>query len=279
MAEILNLEQGSQEWLDARRQYRTASETPAVLGVKGAFGSKLDVRRAKRGIDKADNAAMAHGRDKEPIALAALCERTNMTFEPCVMVKGQYLASLDGRTQSGNIIAEIKCPFMGLGSKLWMEAAGMGEVPEHYWYQVQHQLMVSGADRAYFYVYVSPEHTCLLEVLPDPESWAEIRAAWDEFWKSLDEREDTEWQEAAIEFQKAYKEAEKASERLDAAKATLKGLAGGMTTSGGGVIVTRIEKAGSIDWKKVQAELLPEADIEPFRKPTSVEFRVSLSKE
>ena len=65
-------------------------------------------------------------------------------MEPLVLAEGDYSASLDGITLDGALILEVKCPVKGQASELWKQVAA-GELPDHYYWQVQHQLMVSDA--------------------------------------------------------------------------------------------------------------------------------------
>ena len=97
------------------------------------------------------------------------------------MVDGEYSASLDGITFDGSLLVEIKSPLRGANSALWQQVV-QGDVPRHYWLQVQHQLMVSGAERAEFYVFNGDAREGMtLEVLPEAEAFDRICAAWDAF--------------------------------------------------------------------------------------------------
>ena len=69
-----------------------------------------------------------------------------------VIEDGAYSASLDGMTLAGDLVLEIKCPMRGTRSDLWQDVS-QGQVPEHYRVQVQHQLMVSGAEKAHLWVF------------------------------------------------------------------------------------------------------------------------------
>ncbi|MBK6741430.1 MAG: YqaJ viral recombinase family protein [Haliea sp.] len=89
-------------------------------------------------------------------------------------------------TFDGSLLVEIKCPVRGAGSTLW-EQISQGEVPEHYRLQVQHQLMVSGAEQAELFVYDEDLGKGIaLPIHPDPESHEAIRAAWDRFMPHIE---------------------------------------------------------------------------------------------
>ena len=101
-------------------------------------------------------AAMLHGTQLEPQARAAYEALTGHVMQPLVLVDGEYSASLDGLTLSGDRVLEIKCPFSGRDSTLWKTVAE-GRLPEHYELQVQHQLHGAGADVADVYVFDGTE--------------------------------------------------------------------------------------------------------------------------
>ena len=54
---------------------------------------------------------MLHGTQLEPQARAAYEALTGHVMQPLVLVDGEFSASLDGLTLSGDRVLEIKCPF------------------------------------------------------------------------------------------------------------------------------------------------------------------------
>ena len=52
----------------------------------------------------------------------------------------------------GDLLVEIKCPFRGKDSMLWQQVE-RGEIPVHYRWQLEHQLMVSNAHKGHLYVF------------------------------------------------------------------------------------------------------------------------------
>src|ERR1035438_10465902 len=262
MSAILKLVQGTKEWHDHRARSRNASETPAVLGVspwQTPYGLWL-LRTGRKVQDVTP--AMQHGTQMEPAARAAYEKLTGQVMEPLVLQEGDYSASLDGITLEGNLILEVKCPVKGRASELW-KAVAASEVPAHYWWQIQTQLMVAGATLAHLYVYDGKEGI-LLDVKPKPETWRQITKAWDEFQQYLDSdtpppltdkdvrlRGDREWLGAASAYIAAKQAADDSAAALDAAKVALIGLASHSSEAGGGVKVTRFWKAGAVDYKKI----------------------------
>lgn len=180
--QIVTLSQNTPEWLAFRRKYRTASETPVVMGLSPRKTAARLAAEKFRGIKPANgNMATKHGHDNEAIARQALEQKLGKAFPAKVMVNGVYLASLDGLHEEGKEICEIKCPFSGCDGRTWKEAE-WGNIEAHYHAQVQHQLMVTGADVAHFWVWDSRSRAGLMiDVAPDPEWFNEIHRWWEWF--------------------------------------------------------------------------------------------------
>ena len=287
MSAVLKLVQGSPDWHAHRAQFRNASESAAVMGLNPwmtPYGLWL-VRTGRMTVPV--TAPMQHGTQMEPAARAAYEEQTGSVMQPLVLTDGDYSASLDGITLEGDLIVEIKCPYKGRASTLW-QAASVGEVPEHYGIQVQHQLMVSGAATAHLWVF-DGNTGLLVEIQPDEACMEAIRVAWDGFQTYLDadtpppltdrdtvERSDPAWKLAAGLFVEAKKKSEDAAEALDRARERLVGLASHASESGHGVTVTRFFKQGNVDYKKVPE--LKTVQLDDYRAAGRVEVRVTVAK-
>ena len=286
-ATIVKLVQGTPEWHAHRANYRNASETAAVMGVSPwqTPYQLWEIRTGKKTPEV--NAAMARGSALEPQARSAYEQLTGHVMQPLVLVEGSYSASLDGLTFDGQLIVEIKCPVKGKDSSLWQSVA-QGDVPEHYGWQIEHQLMVSGAALAHLYVFDGQEGI-LLEVPSQPERWREIHTAWEEFMRCIETdtppalterdkviRKDGAWQTAAETYVKLKAEADRLAQQLDTAKTALINLASHPTEAGFGVSVTRFWKQGNVDYKKVPE--LNGVDLEAYRKQGGFETRVTVGK-
>ena len=116
---------------------------------------------------------MLRGTQLEPQAREAYEQLTGHVMQPLVLVEGDYSASLDGITFDGGLMLEIKCP-ISKDSKLLAEA-NAGRVPISTYWQIQTQLLVSGAELAHLYVYDGTAGI-LLEQLPEASAWDAIRA-------------------------------------------------------------------------------------------------------
>jgi len=287
MNTIQKLEQGTTEWHEHRAKYRNASETPAVMGAS-PWMSVYDLWLLKTGRKtQQETEAMRHGTAMEPLARLAYEVETGVIMQPKVMVNGQYSASVDGITLNGELLVEIKCPYQGQVSELWQQAK-QGIAPEHYYLQVQHQLMVSGAKLAHLWVYDGSKGI-KIQITPDPKAFEHIKSAWDDFQVLLDTdtppplseqdtllREDDDWKLAAEQFVTLKSKAEEAAKQADEAKARLIRIASHSRETGSGVSVTRYWKQGSVDYKSIPALRLVELD--SYRGPTKEEVRVTVSK-
>ena len=119
MSKIIQLKQGSAEWLAYRLTMRNASETAAVLGVS-PWSTPYQLWLLKTGRrQQTVTPAMQHGTNLESAARAAYEEQTGTIMQPLVLQDGAYSASLDGMTLEGDLIVEIKCPVRGQDSALW----------------------------------------------------------------------------------------------------------------------------------------------------------------
>ena len=284
MSTIVRLVQGSAEWHEHRRTHRNASETPIVLGVS-PWTTPYQLWQQKLGLATAEvNPAMLNGTEREPAARAAYERLTGLTMQPLVMVDGEYSASLDGLTLAGDRLVEIKCPFKGRESTLWQSVRQEQCLPEHYQWQVQHQLMVTKADIADVYIFDGTEGV-LFPVAPDEASWPRIHEAWEAFARYVTDaqappltdrdvriRDDPEWLDAAAKYVALRTAYDELSAKCDEAKAQLVGLAAHAKEQGGGVTVNRFWKRGAIDYKRVPE--LKGVDLERYRGAVHCEVRV-----
>ena len=278
----VELEQGTQEWLDWRRKRAMASETAAIMGIS-PYQSPEQIRAAKRGADNTyTTAAMQRGHDEEPKARYAYEDATGELFEPACFEWEDFGASVDGISMDGEQLLEIKSPVKGRESDRWRVVAN-GGIDHHDYIQVQHQLMVTDARECFFLVWSgepdSDEPYVGVTIEPDTTVWDQIKEAWEQFWPTVQAREDDEWREAAEAYREAKKAADKAAQELSEAKQRLIQCAAGSYSYGCGVRVKEISRAGSVDWKRVQKDQLAGVDLEQYRKPGSKFFQVDVTEE
>lgn len=284
MSTIQKLVQGSTAWLNYRLTMRNASESAAVLGISPWITPyQLWLIKTGRLLQEA-NIAMQRGTELEPAARAAYETKTGNVMQPLVLQDGEYSASLDGMTLDGQLIVEIKCPMRGVQSALWQDVKA-GVVPPHYQMQIQHQLMVSGAEAAHLWVFNGSDGI-LHPIERDEASMEAIRSAWDGFQHNLETdtpppltdgdtnmRDDAAWSDTATAFLAAKRDAEAADAKLDEIRAQLIVLCQHPREQGAGVTVTRYWKAGSVDYKRVPE--IQGIDLDLYRGKGREEVRVT----
>ncbi len=282
---IVKVTQGSPEWHEHRAKHRNASETPAVVGIS-PWMTPYECWLMKTGRSSPEvTLPMIRGTDLEPHARAAYEQLTGLVMEPLVLADGEYSASLDGLTLDQQVLLEIKCPYKGQASELW-QAVETGEIPEHYRWQLQHQLMVAQAQLAHLFVFDGRDGL-LLEVKPQPDVWPHIHDAWNAFAQFVRDdqppplterdtvtRQDPEWEVAARDYIALKRSADEAAEKLDEAKLRLLSLATHARVEGCGVSVTRFFKQGSVDYKRVPQ--LQGVELDSYRGPAREEARITL---
>lgn len=181
--------QGSPEWLTARSKHFCASEAAAMMGVsryttrtellrQKATGLSEEVGAEKQRLFDRGHAAEAMAR---PIAEQIIGEE----LSPVVGVKDveglPLLASLDGMTFIGDVIWENKLPNVSL-----IEQVQRDQLESHYWAQLEHQLLVSGATRVLFTASdgtVGNTHHCWYT--SQPERRQQIIDGWRQFQVDL----------------------------------------------------------------------------------------------
>ncbi|WPN50910.1 YqaJ viral recombinase family protein [Pseudomonas sp. P9_2] len=182
---IHNVAQGSAEWLDLRAQYRTASEAPAMMGAS-KYQTRTDLLAAKKtGITPDITPSQQFIFDKghateamaRPLAEALIGEE----LYPIVATEGNLLASMDGATMLGETLFE---------HKLWNESVvaqvKAGDLAPHYYWQLEQQLLVSGADRVIFVCSDgTPENFVHMEYRPVAGRAAQLIEGWKQFEADL----------------------------------------------------------------------------------------------
>lgn len=279
---ILNLKQGTQEWLESRKNSFNASETPALFGVN-PFTPKnpLELAHLKYGyLEIFQNKAMKNGHDNELWIRSYVLNKTGIIFVPLVGAweeDERFRASFDGISFELDVVLEIKY------SKHTFNKVKNGEIPKNYYIQVQHQLMVSGAEKALFAV-ANPEskEVIIKEIKPDKTLFKEIKERWECFEKEYKgkelpplevERKDVEWELAAAAYKAAELHYKEAKEQYELAKEALIALANGIKSKGYGVTVTPV-KSTRYEYSKAK-EYIPPQILEQIKKET-VSYRIKM---
>ncbi|HEY0842433.1 YqaJ viral recombinase family protein [Methylotenera sp.] len=188
---VLNLQQGTPEWLAARANSDgTASEAPAMFG-KSKYQTRLELLdQRKTGLSKevtsATQAIFDKGHEAEASARKIAEEIIGEELSPTtymVEVDGlRLMASLDGITFGDDVIFE---------HKLWNESLAQqvsaGELEEHYTIQMDQELLASGAAKCLFMVSNGTRDKCVFMWYETTDGKATALVnGWHQFHKELE---------------------------------------------------------------------------------------------
>ena len=288
MPRIERLHQNTPEWHRWRMQGIGASDAPVIMGDK-AFKTPRTLWSIKTGRmrEASPGPAARRGRELERFARRAYERRTGIQMEPLCLSHeelGWMRASLDGLSFDGSTVLEIKCP-LNVRDRA---AAQAGRVPSQYQAQLQHQLEVSGAEKAHYWSFHGTDGI-LIEVRPDREyakRLVEVEAA---FWQlvkenrwpelaneELDLNADPMWRSTALRYREVRLRMESATSEEHKLRATLASMATARRTYGCGVEVLKSSRKGAVDYSTVP-ELLG-VNLEPYRKPAVAVVKINISE-
>lgn len=186
---VLNLVQGSAEWHKVRSAHFTASEATAMLGLS-KYKSRTQLLKEKATgktpeITSQQERIFAAGHEYEAMARPIAERVVNDELFPATgtqEVDGlPLLASFDGITMLEDQAWEHKTL-----NKLLSDAIPNNEMPDEYWPQLEHQLLVSGAERTLFMASQGTEETaiyCWYESVPERRE--KVIAGWHQFANDL----------------------------------------------------------------------------------------------
>lgn len=284
------IEIGSQEWLDLRRNYITATDACAIMGV--GFDTPLQLYHIKQsGKQKEKNEFMQRGIDLEPMARLIFEEQTGYMVSPQWRVHPSIkwmAATFDGINDEG-VIVEIKCP----GEKDHILAC-QGKVPEKYYPQCQHQMKVNEEDmiqfhRDYMYYFsYRPEYYiawAIVKVPMDHVYIANMIDAEKEFADCLKYKtppkpsardvvllENRSWlmnEEALYSIRQKRKQLDEEEERI---KLNMIDMCQGQASRGYRLKLAPVEVEGRIDYQSIPS--IKEMNLEEFRKPKTIQWRI-----
>jgi len=185
---IVNLVQGTPEWHAHRAQYHNASDAPAMMGCSPYKTRNQLVREKASGVAEEvtpeRQRIFDNGHRYEALARPLAEDVLGQELYPCVGVQAKYSASFDGLTLMEEIAFEHKS--LNDDLRLAMPVDGSDAcLPMHYQVQMEHQLMVSGAERCLFMASkwngeeLIEERHCWYS--PNAELRARIVAGWAQF--------------------------------------------------------------------------------------------------
>lgn len=193
---VVNISQGSQEWLEWRRKGITATDAVVIAG-RSPYKSKWRLWAEKTGfcreVDLSMNPMVRRGRELEDAARAAyealFCD---LLLPVCIEsdVDPILRASLDGLTTQSGEPVEIKCPT----EKVWHSVCADQEHSDTYklyWPQVQFQLLCSGSKTGRLVFYFEGQLQ-IFNITADLQFLRDLYRECKLFWESVKNKDEPE---------------------------------------------------------------------------------------
>lgn len=274
------LQQNTPEWHAFRSTGIGSSDTPIILGAS-PWTTPYQLWERRIGIKPPppENPAMTRGKMLEPTVREMYETTTGVRCPPVVVRNASWpflIASLDGWNDAGKVVVEIKCPLNG-------HAFVDGEIPEHYFLQMQHQLLVSGGVRADF-VSFNGQEIEVRQVHPCTKTQMKIITAAKVFWKHIQEKTPPEITPRDY-VQVDRPELRDAIDCLRALRVTMKNLQDQEQELKDRIIhamvhdreinygmrVAKVYRRGNVDYSKIPE--LKKINLEPYRKAGTCYYR------
>lgn len=283
----IELEQGTEEWLSWRRTVITATDCSCIMG-NNPWTTPYKCWQRKLGYieEQKSNEAMERGKRLEPEARDHFLRKYDLVMEPMVVESSEFDflgASLDGISIFKNRILEIKCG----GSKLH-DMASRGEIPQYYQDQIQHQLLVTGAEMCYYYSYNGHDGICI-EVFPEPGFAEKFLPKAREFLKciALDEPpalQDADyrdmsgtphWKGYAEEYRKLNEQIKSLEDIKESYRKELLKLCDDQNCIGNGIKIMKTTMKGRVAYDEIPE--IKGIDLEPYRKKSTTSWKIMVA--
>lgn len=264
---IIEVEQRSPEWHSFRGCHVMASDCPIIMGVS-PWSNIHKLWLEKTNIEAPSDyisPRMQRGIDLEPKALKSFEDYIGIKFRPVVVkstIHSFMGASLDGLSECGQYLVEIKCP--GMEDHL---TAISGKVPEKYYPQIQHQLAVTGLEFAYYFSF-DGEDGIYLKVDRDEAYIDDLIEKERVFWDSVINYEEPKYKykdyqiieeekciQLATKLQTVSAQIAELEKEEKAMKDALISHCNEKNSIVGSLCLKFIERTGTIDYTKMLADL------------------------
>lgn len=193
---LLNLSQGTPEWHEARKGMFTASNAGAMMGVS-PFKTRAELLRElatgeTQEVTSFQQTMFDNGHRVEKKKRAEYEVNVGIEMYPVTLKHGNYLASMDGLNMFDGADIGWEHKYCARSDKNY-DLALDGTIPEHYRWQLDHQIMVSGVERIEFWVTNQAEtHTAQVMYEKDEERIKQLIGGWEEFAIELENYEASE---------------------------------------------------------------------------------------
>ncbi len=182
--EIIELIQGTREWLAWRHTGIGASDAPTIMG-ENPWKDPHQLLREKRGVPRegGQNEAMRRGTRLEPEVRKCYENGVGFSVSPVCLQSTQHQwlrGSLDGLSFGGSSVVEIKC-----GESVYRKTASSGRAPTYYYGQLQHILAVTGLESIDFWCYLPRRSPVLVPVARDDNYIERLLDGEAQFWQQV----------------------------------------------------------------------------------------------
>jgi len=286
---IINLEQGSEEWLSWRKTVITATDCPAILG-SSPWATAYKCWQKKLGLipEQKTNDAMERGKRLEPVIRDRFIKKYGLNMTPIVVESSEYDflgASLDGLSDCGKYILEVKTG----GNNLYKMAQD-GVVPQYYLDQMQHQLLVTGAEKCFYQVgSEDAEKDIVIEVFPHPDfaknfipvaraflkciAFNEPPALQDSDYKDMSD--EPKWKGFANEYRKLNEQIKNLEEVKESYRKELLKLCGDQNCLGDGIKVMKTTVRGRVAYDEIPE--IKGIDLDKYRKGSTTTWKIMVA--
>lgn len=282
------MQQRTEEWLKLRKNKIGASDAPIIMCVS-PWKSKheLWIEKMSEEIETECTSYMQRGIDLEPIARALFNEINSKNTEPSVIFHKKFewmIASLDGMSEDGKTIVEIKCP-----GKKDHDIARSGKIPEKYYPQIQHQIEVAGVDAAYYFSFDGQDgvtikvdrdqeyidkmiaeelkfYECMQNFCPPDDCVKKINnnKMWDECAQ--------EWKKINLSIEDAKQQLKQLQDKEDQLKSIMIEIAENEECAGAGIELKKYARKGAIDYSMIPE--ISKLNLENYRKNESFFWKI-----
>lgn len=275
--------QGTKEWKELRRNKVGGSDAPVIMEVSPWTTPYQLWQQKILGTEKKQTAVMQRGLDLEQKARDRFSDITGLLVAPSVDFHPDHpwmMASLDAKDIEGKHIAEIKCP-----GKHDHDMAVQGLVPEKYYPQLQHQMVVCQLDKAFYFSF-DGENGILLEVYRDQKYIIKLIEKEKAFWEGMQNlvppeltirdyqtKDDDVWSMYASQWITMNSQLKELEKKEKALREQLISMSQDQNTLGSGIKVSKVLRKGTIDYSKIPE--LKNVNLETYRKETVEYWKIA----
>jgi len=277
-----------EEWLQWRLGKITASDAACLYNanpyksLEKLFNEKI----ADKPEEGFSNIAMRRGIELEPILREHFVkwwaqDNGHDPFEAknCEHPEFDFIgASLDGLSRDGKTLVEIKY----VGQKIF----GLRQVPKHYWMQVQHQMLASGAELGYVCMGVDENTFTIIPVERDNAFINSHLILCQAFWLNVQTRKappssvEVVSDESALKLATLLKEQlliqQQAEEQIKLIREEILKFCTRDETLINDIRIKKVITKGSI--KYAELEEIKALDLERYRSPEKTSWRITMEK-